>query len=157
MRLSDILDPSCVKVPLAATSKREAIEELVGVLAGRPEVTDPEAVLKAVLEREATRTTGIGNALAIPHGKCEAVKGLVMALGKPAQPIDFEAIDSKPVNLVVLLASPLDQAGPHIQALARISRLMTLESFRLAVDRAATAQEVYDIITAQEETLAKTH
>lgn len=155
MRLTNILDLSCVKVPLSATTKRGAIEELVGVLAHNSAMKDPAAVLSAVLEREATRTTGIGNGLAIPHGKTPAVTGLVMAIGKPATPIPFDSIDGKPVNLIVLLASPADKAGPHIQALARVSRLMTIEPFRMALDKAASAQEIYDIISRQEASLAE--
>ncbi len=155
IRLTDILDEARVCVPLQATDKRGAIEELVELLRGHSAVSDPQAVLQAVLEREATRTTGIGNGLALPHGKTASVRELVVALGKPAAPIDFDSIDGKPVDLIVLLASPADQAGPHIQALARISRLMTLESFRMALDRAKTGPEVYQIITRQEEAMAR--
>jgi mannitol/fructose-specific phosphotransferase system IIA component (Ntr-type) len=103
-----------------------------------------------VLDREATRTTGIGNGLAIPHGKCAGVDHLVVAIGKPATPIEFESIDGRPVNLIVLLASPPDQTGPHIQALARISRLMTVDSFRQAMKNATTPQQILDAVVAQE-------
>lgn len=156
MLLTDILDSSCVKVPMAATDKRGTIEELVNALADHGDVTDRKALLNAVMEREATRTTGIGTGLAIPHGKSPSVTKLVMAIGKPAKPIDFDSIDHKPVSLVVLLASPPDKAGPHIQALARISRLMTIESFRDALDKATTSQQVYEVIARQETPAAKT-
>ena len=118
MRLTEILKPQNIKVPLAAKTKTEAISELVDLLASTEEVSDAKKVLDAVLERESTRTTGIGNGLAIPHGKCSGVGHLVMAIGRPAQPIDFQAIDGRPVNLIWLLASPPDQTGPHIHALA---------------------------------------
>jgi 16S rRNA (cytosine967-C5)-methyltransferase len=91
---------------------------------------DGTALKEAVWTREQTRTTGIGHGLAIPHGKCAGLSGLAMAIGKPAEPMDFEAIDGKPVRLIVLLASPPDRTSDHIQALARVSRLMTLEAFR---------------------------
>src|SRR5206468_9014918 len=106
-----------------------------------------------VLDREATRTTGIGNGLAIPHGKCSGTDHLVMAIGKPAQPIDFQAIDGRPVNIIWLLNSPPDKTGPHIHALARISRLMTIEKFRAALAAAQTPQEVFDAVVAQENAL----
>src|ERR1700722_19629684 len=153
MQLTDILKPGNIKVPLAAKTKNEAIAELVQVLAQNGDITDAKKVLDAVLEREATRTTGIGNGLAIPHGKCNGTKDLVMAIGKAAAPIDFAAIDGRPVTVIWLLGSPPDKTGPHIHALARISRLMTLDKFRQSLMAAKTAQEVFDAIVKQEESL----
>jgi fructose-specific phosphotransferase system IIA component len=153
MRLMEILKAQNIKVPLAAKTKTEAISELVDLLASTGEVTDPKKVLDAVLERESTRTTGIGNGLAIPHGKCSGVGHLVMAIGRPAQPIDFQAIDGRPVNLIWLLASPPDQTGPHIHALARISRLMTIDRFRQALAAAQTPEDLYNVIVQQESTM----
>lgn len=150
MRLTDILKPQNIKVPLTSTTKTEAIGELVNLLAENKEITDAKKVLDAVLDREATRTTGIGNGLAIPHGKCNGTADLVMAIGKAATPIDFQAIDGRPVNLIWLLSSPPDKTGPHIHALARISRLMTIDRFRQALAQAKTAQDVYDTIVQQE-------
>ena len=153
MRLTEILKPKNIKVPLEAKTKAEAIAELVDVLAAAGDITDPKKVLDAVMEREATRTTGIGNGLAIPHGKCNGTKDLVMAIGKAAQPIDFQAIDGRPVTIIWMLASPPDKTGPHIHALARISRLMTIDKFRHAMMQTKTAQEAYDLIIAQEAAL----
>ena len=153
MRLTEILKPTNIKVPLAATTKSDAITELVKLLNDNSELTDAKKVLEAVLERETTRTTGIGNGLAIPHGKCNGTDHLVMAIGKPATPIDFQAIDGKPVNLIWLLSSPPDKTGPHIHALARISRLMTIDKFRQLLAGAKTNQEVFDIINQQENAL----
>lgn len=153
MRLTDILKADNIKLPLTAKNKTEAISELVNVLAGTGDATDPKKVLDAVLEREATRTTGIGNGLAIPHGKCNGVSHLVMAIGRPVAPIDFQAIDGRPVTLIWLLASPPDQTGPHIHALARISRLMTIDRFRQALAAAQTPKEMYDAIVQQENSL----
>jgi fructose-specific phosphotransferase system IIA component len=153
MRLTDILKPENIKVPLVAKTKIEAIAELVQLLADNGQVTDAKKVVDAVLEREATRTTGIGNGLAIPHGKCTGTKELVMAIGKPAMPIDFQSIDGRPVNVIWMLTSPPDKTGPHIHALARISRLMTIDKFQVALRLAKTPQEVFDAIVAQEAAL----
>lgn len=150
MNLVDILSIECVKVPLVAADKRGVIEELVGLLASAGRVTDPASLRDAVWSREQTRTTGIGHGLAIPHGKSSGMKSLAMAVGKPALPLDFEAIDSKPVRLIVLLASPPDKTSDHIQALARISRLMTVEDFRSQIYAATTAQQVYDLIRSRD-------
>ena len=153
MRLTEILKPQNIQLPLAAKTKNEAISQLVDLLAANGEVTDAKKVLDSVLEREATRTTGIGNGLAIPHGKCNGVSHLVMAIGRPAAPIDFQAIDGRPVTLIWLLASPPDQTGPHIHALARISRLMTIDRFRQALAAAQSPKELYDAIVQQENSL----
>jgi fructose-specific phosphotransferase system IIA component len=153
MRLVDILKPENIKVPLEAKQKTDAIGELVNLLAHNGELRDAKKVLDSVLDREATRTTGIGNGLAIPHGKCAGTDHLVMAIGKPAQPVDFQAIDGRPVTIIWLLNSPPDKTGPHIHALARISRLMTIEKFRHALNNAKTGQEMYDIIAEQESQL----
>jgi len=88
-----------------------------------------------VLARERTRSTGIGSGIAIPHGKCKAVRGLVMAIGIAHEPIDFVSIDGKLVTIILLLVSPADQTGPHIQALAQISRLMLDEKFQTRIGK----------------------
>ncbi|HEX8916361.1 MAG TPA: PTS sugar transporter subunit IIA [Humisphaera sp.] len=150
MRLTEILKPQNIKMPLAAGTKAEAIGELVQLLSANGELTDPKKVLDAVLEREATRTTGIGNGLAIPHGKCTGTDHLVMAIGRPGTPVDFQAIDGRPVSLIWLLASPPDKTGPHIHALARISRLMTIDKFRHALAETKSSQDIYDAIVKQE-------
>jgi fructose-specific phosphotransferase system IIA component len=150
MNLLDILSINCIKAPLASADKLGAIGELVEVLAATGRVRDAAALKDAVWTREQTRTTGIGHGLAIPHGKSGGVESLAMAIGKPAKPMDFQAIDAKPVRLVVLLASPPDRTSDHIQALARISRLMTMEDFREKIYAAQSPEEIFELIKAQE-------
>ncbi len=150
MKLTDILSPECVKVPLTASTKDQAIAELVDVLASNGKIQNREAVLKAILDREATRSTGIGYGLAVPHGKCAGCPKLAMAIGKPGAPIDFASTDGKPVRLIVLLASPPDQTGPHIQALARISRLMLMEQFRDQIGEADNPAAIFEVIASHE-------
>lgn len=145
MRLKSILSPDCVKVPLSATDKHGAIAEMVALIDAAGKLSDRDLMLRAAIERETTRTTGIGSGLAIPHGKCSAVCDLVMAVAKTAEPVDFESIDGKPVTIVIFLASPPDKTGPHIQALARISSLMTDPKFRKAADAAETARALYQL------------
>ncbi len=150
MNLLDILTPSCIRAPLASPNKKGVIDELVDVLAAAGKVSDAKALKDAVWTREQTRTTGIGHGLAIPHGKCPGMTGLAMAIGRPAKPMDFEAIDGQPVKLVVLLASPPDRTSDHIQALARISRLMMMDEFRERIYAAETAQAIYELLKSQE-------
>ena len=150
MRLTDILKPDCVRVPLAATDKRQAIFELVDLLAEKEEIGDAESLREAVWRREMIRTTGIGHGLGIPHGKIASCRHLCMAIGVTGEPIDFGAIDGEPVQLIILLASAADQTGPHIQALAQISRLMADAEFRISLKRAGTSDELYRLIAAKE-------
>lgn len=151
MNLLELLDRSCIKAPLESTEKQAVINELVDVLAACDRVGNPGALKEAVWTREQTRTTGIGHGLAIPHGKCPGMDSLAMAIGKPAEPLDFEAIDGRPVHLVVLLASPPDRTSDHIQALARVSRLMTMEDFRERIYAAQSAEEIWNLIVEKEE------
>jgi len=150
MNLLDIITPECVKAPLDATDKRGAIDELVDLLAEHGKIKQPDALKNAVWTREQTRTTGIGHGLAIPHGKADGLSDIVMAIGKPATPMDFEAIDGQPVQLIVLLASPPDKNSDHIQALARVSRLMTVEDFRRQVYEAKTGEEIWELLKAHD-------
>jgi len=106
MHLADILPVACIEPRMAATDKASAIAEMVDMVNAAGKLLDRDRMLEVTVEREATRTTGIGNGLAIPHGKCAAVKELVMAVGRPAEPLDFDSIDGKPVDLIVFLASP---------------------------------------------------
>jgi mannitol/fructose-specific phosphotransferase system IIA component (Ntr-type) len=150
MELSTILTPNRIRVPLQAADKAGVITELIELLAATGGLANHTSALEAVQRREAERTTGIGYGLAIPHGKSDGCKQLVMAAGKPAIPIDFQSLDGRPVTFVVLLVSPPEQTGPHIQALAKISRLMNIEEFRLAVDRARNANELHAAIATYE-------
>lgn len=148
--LLDILTPKCIKVPLEATEKKAAIEELVQVLADAGRVEDVTAVTEAIWERERAKTTGIGLGLAIPHAKPATETKLAMAIGRPAAPIDFASIDKQPVRLIVLLSSPPNKTSDHIQTLARVSRLLTDAAFREEVYEAESAQELFDLLRERE-------
>lgn len=143
MKITEILDKRCLCVPLAADEKYAAITELVHVLHQAGRIDDYEPVLEAILSRERTRSTGIGKGLAVPHGKSASCSSLAMAIGKPRQPLEFDSVDGKPCDLIVLLASPVDRTGPHIQALAGISRLWLDEDFRRSAISADTADALY--------------
>jgi fructose-specific phosphotransferase system IIA component len=150
MVLTQILEPACIKVPLEGKDKEAIISELVDVLDANSMLADKDNVLQAVLMREQTRSTGIGSGIAIPHGKCKGVSELVMAMGVSRSGVDFQSIDGKPVHIVVLLASPTDRTGPHIQALARISRLLLDEEFKNKLQNSSSAEELYELINNKE-------
>lgn len=145
MNITDILSPTAVKMPLIATEKRAVIDELVDLLDDAGLITQPDTLKQVVWEREQQRSTGIGEGLAIPHGKSNCSSELVMAIGRPEKPIDFQAVDGEPVQLVVLLASPPDKTSDHIQALGKISRLMSNPKFRARAYAAETAEELYQL------------
>ena len=146
MKLTEYLPPSLVRVPLRATDKSQAITELVDLLAEQGFTDGRDQLLDAVLEREAQRTTGIGRGFAIPHAKCDAVDRLAVAFGRAAEPIDFGAIDGQPVSLVALLASPTNATSLHIQALARLSRMVTNEAILDALLSAEDAAALHRVI-----------
>lgn len=146
MKLTDHLPIELVKVPLDATDKTQAITLLVDLLAKEGLTDKRDQLLEAVLEREAQRTTGIGRGFAIPHAKCDAVKKLVIAFGRPTQPIDFAAIDGQPVGLIALLVSPTSETSTHIKALATLSRLVTNDKILTGLLQAEHADAFYDII-----------
>ncbi len=147
MLLTQILQPACVKVPLSGTDKNAVITEMVDLLGAQGLFADRNAVLDAVMTRERIRSTGIGSSLAIPHGKSNAVANLVMGIGIAREPIEFDSIDRKPVTIVILLISPPDQTAMHIQALAKISRLMLDRECKRAIEDASSADEVYNLIS----------
>lgn len=146
INLMDILTEQTIRVPMEHADKHGCIDELVDVLHHAGSVADPDSLKQAVWAREQTRTTGIGHALAIPHGKCESVDRLVMSIGRPPEPVDFDSIDDQPVRLIVLLASPLDRTSDHIQALAQISRLMGDAAFRGQIFDAGSADELFSLL-----------
>ncbi|MHC4994328.1 MAG: PTS sugar transporter subunit IIA [Planctomycetota bacterium] len=150
MALTDILKVDCIKAPLEATDKKAAIYELVDLLHEKGRISDAPALKEAIWQRESIRTTGMGHGLAVPHGKSASCDRLAIAIGVPAQPIDFQSIDGRPVSIIFLLASPPDQATAHIQVLASVSRMMVQESFRAAMFEAKDAQTIYDLIVSQE-------
>lgn len=150
MNIYQILSPNCIKVPLKSRDKTSAITELVDVLNSNKLLLNRDVVLNAVLAREKTRSTGIGSGIAIPHGKCNGVRELVMALGIAAEPIEFESIDGKPVKIIILLTSPIDQTGPHIQALAKISRLMLDETFKTKLENSTSPENLYKLLSEKE-------
>jgi mannitol/fructose-specific phosphotransferase system IIA component (Ntr-type) len=150
MVLTQILQPECVKVPLEGKDKVAVITELVDLLDKQGFLSDRNLVLESVLLREKTRSTGIGAGVAIPHGKCKGVNELVMAMGITAAPLDFDSADGNGVSIVTLLVSPVDKTGPHIQMLARISRLMLDEPLKKRIEQATSAKALYDIIREKE-------
>ncbi len=146
VNLADYLDPQLIKTPLDARNKTDAITELVGLIGQSGRTRDPKRLLECVLAREQQRTTAIGRGLAIPHAKCDACGELVVAVGVPAEPLEFDAIDKQPVRLVVLLASAMAQSSLQIQVLAKLSRLVLNDEVFQRIIASPTPQELLAIV-----------
>ena len=150
MTLLDILSADSTLVDLKGETKQDIIAELVDTLAVGDAISDRAKVLQAVLEREKIMSTGIGDGIAIPHGKSDAVEKLVAALGTQRRGVDFEALDGEPAYVFFLLVSPANVSGPHIKALARISRLLKNDDFKKKLIAAETSAEIIEIIETEE-------
>lgn len=154
MRLNKILKPDCVRVPLKGADKQGALFELVDLLAAHCTIPNVDELKDAVWQRETIRTTGIGHGIAVPHGKTEGLSQLNMAIGVATDGIEFGAIDGKPVQLIILLASPIDQTGPHVQALAKISRMLIDDTFRETLKQAESPERAYMMLIEHEAAMA---
>ena len=151
MRLSELLTPERIRVPLRAQSKDAVLRELVDLLVGGNGAGGSGGdVLHAVLERERQFPTGIGYGVAVPHGKTPALANLIAVAGTTPAPVPYETVDGEPVRLFFLLAGPESQAGTHVKALSRISRLVRREPIRARLLSAHTADEFYRILCEAE-------
>ena len=142
MHLSDFLDFDAIKTGLPGGSKKALLQQLAN-LAGQRLELDSGAILASLSEREQLGSTGFGQGVAIPHGKVEGLKQIYCLFARLSEPLDYKAIDSRPVDLVFLLLSPPEAGADHLKALAAISRVtrhaVTLEKMRGARSRDALA------------------
>ena len=151
MRIMEFLCPEAIVIDLKATEKKVAIKELVDSLAKSNKIKDSEEITKTILEREKLGSTGIGQGVALPHGKTDVVKEQVGVIGISSNGVEFNSLDGEPVYLVFLLVGPLDAAGQHLKALARITRLFKDKFFRQALRDAKTVKDVVGIIEKEDE------
>ncbi len=150
MELTEFISPQLIKLDLSSTKKLEAVKELIELLDKAGYLTDAEAFLKSVLEREKVGSTGIGKGIAIPHSRTSAVREVVVAIGRSKEGIEFEALDNRPVHLIFLIAAPIESGGLYLKALARLSRLLRYQEFRSELMDAQTVEEVIKIISSEE-------
>ena len=150
MKICEVLKPSAVIPELDVDSKEEAIDELLKLFKEDERIIDIEEVKKAVMEREKIMSTGVGHGFGIPHCKTSKVTEIVAAFGKTKKPIDFEALDGNPVNLIFLLIGKDNLVAPHIKLLSRISLLMNNEDIREKLNNATSRDEIYSIFDSEE-------
>jgi len=151
MRLTDILDQELVLPDLQGQNKREVLNEFAALLDAREKIRDQSGFLEVILAREALGSTGIGEGIAIPHGKLKNLDRLVLSFGISHKGVDFEAMDGNPVHIFFVLIAPEDSPGDHLKALARISRVLKNRSFRERLLEASSAVELYQLICEEDE------
>jgi PTS system nitrogen regulatory IIA component len=151
MKITEMLRKEFILAELKAGNKRAALAEMVGVFAKGNIRTDPEAILRVLLEREKLGSTGIGDGIAIPHGKLAGLDEMMIAFGRSKEGIEFDAMDGKPVHLISLLIAPENSAGQHLKALAKISRMMKDELYRRTLLEAKTHDDLVRIIAEKDD------
>ena len=151
MKISEILDKQAIKIGVTAVTKEDTLKELVKILAQVEDIGDPDGIVKALIERENLGSTGIGQGIAIPHGKTDKVKRLIAVLGISKSGVNFDALDGEPVYIFFLLVAPKATAGPHLKALAQISRLLRDSYFCELIRKCKTEEEVFNLIKHEED------
>ncbi|MEZ5905317.1 MAG: PTS IIA-like nitrogen regulatory protein PtsN [Geminicoccaceae bacterium] len=149
IELSDLLPPGSVVLGLKAGSKRQVLRLLAERVAA-DEGLDPGKVLDALLEREKLGTTGIGDGLAIPHAKLDGLDRLVGVFARLEHPVDFEALDDEPVDLLFLLLAPTGAAADHLKALARVARVFRDEALCRALREVEEPGRAFELLTGRQ-------
>ncbi len=150
MLLTELLSVDRIKVPLGSRTKDELLQELVQLVAPGQPAAAVDAILASVWERERELSTGIGEGIAIPHGRTPIIDQLIMAAGVSAHPVEYDALDGRPVELFFLLVGPESASGAHIKALARISRLLRREPLRQLLRGAGSSDAFLRIVREAE-------
>ncbi|HIE05893.1 MAG TPA: PTS sugar transporter subunit IIA [bacterium (Candidatus Stahlbacteria)] len=150
MKLAELLSPDVVLTSLKAKEKMAAIREIAEHLVAKGLIVDDDLFLKAIDNRENLESTGIGNGIAIPHAKTDAVKELILAIALSRDGVDFEAIDGQPSHIIFMIVSPDSKKGDYIRTLAKISRIIRKPAIKEKLKNATSVNEVLDIIRSAE-------
>ena len=153
MKLIELLNSKAISADLKAQNKRDVVSELVDLLVASGDIkkADRSVILKKLNEREVLGSTGIGKGVGIPHAKCPAVKKMVAAIGVSKKGVDFKSLDGDPAHLFFLLIAPGANPGPHLKALAKISRLLDDKFVRDRLRASKTPQEILNIVKSEEQ------
>jgi PTS system nitrogen regulatory IIA component len=150
MNLTDLLSERLIATDLKSAGKLAVLEELAHVITRVHDEINPDAVARAVLERERISSTAVGHGVAIPHAKTSVVDSIVGCLGLSRKGIDFDAEDGRPTRIFFTLIAPATSAGEHLKVLAQIARLCQVEGFREALLAAESGRAVYELIRTEE-------
>lgn len=150
MKIMDILIRDAVVLDLASRSKAEVLGEMARALAGAERGLDADRLLEVLLERESLQSTGIGEGVAIPHGKVQGLDRLLASFARSRPGVDFDSIDGQPTHLFFLLVVPEHSGGQHLKALARISRFFRDAAFRKQLLEAERREDVFHAIEEED-------
>lgn len=153
MKLSDLLDKKCVIPDLKSTSKPELLRELADQVAISHPNLDPEKVTEVLQERENLCSTAVDKGVAIPHAKVGGISGIITAFGRSINGIEFDSLDEKPTHLFMLILTPENSSGLHINLLARTSRILKQPDTRSNLLNAGTREELYNLLVEEDEKL----
>lgn len=151
MHITDIFKKEFIIGDLKARGKREVLEELSGIFIQNQIGPDVNSIVEVLLEREKLGSTGIGDGIAIPHGKLKNLDNLVVSFGRSREGINFDSIDGKPVHIFFLLMAPESSTGQHLKALAKISKMLKDSHFRSDLMEVKTTEELYKTIAEKDE------
>ncbi len=150
MKIIDLLASNCILPSLVATNKKGVLEELAKTLVPGPDNLSLQSVMDVLLDRERLGSTGIGDNIAIPHGKLPQLSGLMLCFGRSLKGVDFDSMDGKPSHIFFMLLAPVNSAGLHLKALAKISRMLMSQSFRDNLMKAEGVEDIYRLITERD-------
>ncbi len=144
--IRDLLQDELIIEEIAATDKMGVLREFARLLRATGRVQKEEELVRVLSERESLGSTGIGNGVAIPHGKLHNIPEMIMAFGRSSRGVEYQSLDAQPVHLFFLLVTPDDQPGDHLKALARISRILKNPVLREGLIQASQRQELQRLI-----------
>ena len=152
MNIQDMLKKEFIIEDLKSRTKKEVLIELADVFLRDDTDIDRSAMIEVLLKREKLGSTGIGDGIAIPHGKLAGLEKLVVSFGRSRGGVDFDSLDGRPVHIFFLLMAPENSAGQHLKALARISRMLKDVSFRESLIKAESSENIYNLIVEKDGT-----
>lgn len=151
MKIVDLLDSSAIVANLSATEKNAVLAELAAAAIKGESSLEQGMVVQVLQERERLGSTGIGDGVAIPHGKLKKLDQLLLSFGRSPKGVDFDSLDGKPAQLFFLLLAPEEAVGVHLKTLARISKLLKSAATRQKLLTADSAEDIFRIISEEEE------
>ncbi len=151
MKIIDFLSPNDIIPRLAGTTMEEVLREFAQHLVSSGRVSNADQLVKILIEREKLGSTGIGNGVAIPHGRLPGLKDILVVFGRARQGVEFHAHDQKQVYLFFLLVAPEDSAGKHLKALARISRILKSPDCRRALMESDDREALFQVVSEEDE------
>lgn len=144
--LKSLLSPECVLFDYKASCKRDALSAMAECVTGKLNI-EAEDILNTILEREHLGSTGVGNGIAIPHGKLAGIDKMIAVLARLEQPVDYDAVDGQPVDILIMLLAPEDSNAEHLKILSKVARLLRKADIRAALRGANSPEALYAIVT----------